>query len=521
MGLKKLLSIGLALPVAVTWALASGVAVHAASSTRYVATTGTDNATCDSSNPCRTVQNAVNIAAPGDTIRIAAGTYTEQVTVPKSLNFIGAGIDQSVIKGPDVKSLDGFGQTFIFELNGAIVDNVTRLTVSGPGGPQGGNMCQPSNPISLDMGVVVAHGATLNMTNAAVREIRDVPDSGCQRGTAISIGRPGGFFACLGTDCVGHATITWVQVTHYQKNGVAARGAGSTMDVSNNAITNTPSPIIASNGVEVLTGARGDVQDNLITGNECNEVPPCGPNPLTDDQGSGVLSFQADLQTTIDHNVVGSNDTGIYTDDGIAVTNNNADGNRYEGIFVDKHAQGAVIQGNTANDGQYGIYVNAATGNTFQFDSAHRHSQVDMFTSNSANTFHSNSCDTAFPSTQVWDCAQPECQEGDGNGDFQGQQQGNFSSDNDGCKDGDQDGVHSTNRGDGKDFQSTQINSTKFDSVAHSITVTGLGISGGLPVSFVFVAIETGPTTPGWVSFTFSDGYTNAGPLLTGSVLLH
>jgi len=53
------------------------------------------------------------------------------------------------------------------------------------------------------------------------------------------------------------------------------------------------------------------------------------------------------------------------------------------------------------------------------------------------------------------------------------------------------------------------------------ITITGVGVSGGSPVSFVFTAIETGPTTPGWVSFAFSDGYTNAGTLTNGSILLH
>ena len=61
----------------------------------------------------------------------------------------------------------------------------------------------------------------------------------------------------------------------------------------------------------------------------------------------------------------------------------------------------------------------------------------------------------------------------------------------------------------------------KYDSSANTLTVTGTGVSGGLPVSFVFVALETGPTTPGWVSFVFSDGYTNAGNLLNGSVVLH
>lgn len=115
----------------------------------------------------------------------------------------------------------------------------------------------------------------------------------------------------------------------------------------------------------------------------------------------------------------------------------------------------------------------------------------------------------------------PCCQEGDGQGDFQGQQHGNFSADGDGCKDGDQDKVDSSDRGDGKDFHSTSVDSVKFDSVANTMTLTGAGLAGGLPTTFVLVALETGPTTPGWVSFTFGDGYTNAGALLNGSVLLH
>jgi hypothetical protein len=500
-----------------TSALLGAVSVLASSTTRYVSLSGTDNLTCNPA-PCRHVQWAVDRAVAGDTIRIYSGTYEEQVTVTKSLNFEGDGIDATIIKGPpNTKDFDTFGQTFIFELSGPIVDNVTRLTVSGPGGPNGGNMCQP-NRVSLDMGVVVAHGATLNMQNAAVRDIRDQPESGCQRGTAISIGRPGGFDPSFcGGNCVGHATITQVAVTDYQKNGVAVRGSGSTLDLFSNFITRAASPIIASNGAEVLTGARGYIHDNLITGNECNAAV-CG---LTQYQGSGVLVSQADSGTTVRDNVISSNDIGIYTNTGILVADNNASGNRFESILISAPATGAMVRGNTTNDGGYGIYVRNASGNTFEFDSSHRNRIYDMYTNNVFNTFHSNSCETAIPNPQQWDCTQPECQEADGSGRFQGRQQGDFTADNDGCKDGNPNTVQSTNRGDGKSFRSTRIDSLKFDSIAHSLTVTGVGLAGGLPVTFIFVEVETLPTTPGWVSFVFSDGYTNAGPLLTGSVRLH
>jgi hypothetical protein len=115
----------------------------------------------------------------------------------------------------------------------------------------------------------------------------------------------------------------------------------------------------------------------------------------------------------------------------------------------------------------------------------------------------------------------PCCEEGDGEGDFQGHQKGNFSFDGDGCRDGDSNSVDSTNVGDGRDFHSTSIQSMQYDSLANTVTITGAGLAGGVPTSFVFVALETGPTTPGWVSFTLGDGYNVAGNLLNGSVVLH
>jgi hypothetical protein len=114
------------------------------------------------------------------------------------------------------------------------------------------------------------------------------------------------------------------------------------------------------------------------------------------------------------------------------------------------------------------------------------------------------------------------CHEGDGGGNFQGDRgNGDFQFDSDGCIDGDRDRVDSNNRGDGKDFHSTRIDSMAIDGVGHTLTIQGVGTSAGAPVAFVLVAVESTALTPGMVSYAFSDGYTNAGPLLTGSVLLH
>ena len=116
------------------------------------------------------------------------------------------------------------------------------------------------------------------------------------------------------------------------------------------------------------------------------------------------------------------------------------------------------------------------------------------------------------------------CEEHDANGDFHGQgdfkgpngHKENFNLNDDDCGVA----VSSTDVGGGSSFMSTSTSSVSFNTLARTATITGTGTHGGVPVTFTFVALETGPTTPGWVSFTFSDGYTTAGNLIDGSIQL-
>jgi hypothetical protein len=119
--------------------------------------------------------------------------------------------------------------------------------------------------------------------------------------------------------------------------------------------------------------------------------------------------------------------------------------------------------------------------------------------------------------------APPPCHEGDGEGDVHGSQSGtaHVSSDADSCEDQDQEQVKSQDPGANKDFQSTQIQSVQFDDASRTVTIFGLGVTGGNPVSFVLVETASGPNTPGSMSLSLSDGYVLAGSLLSGTITLY
>jgi hypothetical protein len=86
--------------------------------------------------PCKTIQRTVELSCPGDTIHVAAGTYSEVVTVPKQLTFLGAqnGVDGrgrcDAVAGESV--LDNSGGSFNVQADGVVIDGFLIEGQSGP-----------------------------------------------------------------------------------------------------------------------------------------------------------------------------------------------------------------------------------------------------------------------------------------------------------------------------------------------------------------------------------------------------
>lgn len=105
-------------------------------SVRYVSLTGSDsggNDCSNSSNPCKTVQYAVNMANSGDTIQLAAGTYPVNVTLFNNLTLTGAGVGQTILDGGDSERVILVWTGTVVSINDLTIRNGRKDNENGAG----------------------------------------------------------------------------------------------------------------------------------------------------------------------------------------------------------------------------------------------------------------------------------------------------------------------------------------------------------------------------------------------------
>ncbi|MBP7453341.1 MAG: right-handed parallel beta-helix repeat-containing protein, partial [Ottowia sp.] len=212
--------------------------------TLNVGPSGADAGNCQST-PCLTIGYALTqAAASGDTVLLAAGTYTEQITIAKSVTIEGAGSASTIVRAPAVLAVNpvispgsGGQQTAIVFATGASTSAVMRnLQIRGPG---------PSSSGSIGYGVFVGGNANFTLDTAHITAIRDEPLAGSQNGSGIRFGAPV-------TSQVGSGQVLNSVIDDFQKNGITVSNTGSNVTVRGNTITGTlPPPIIAQNGIQV------------------------------------------------------------------------------------------------------------------------------------------------------------------------------------------------------------------------------------------------------------------------------
>ena len=271
------------------------------------------------------IQDAIEAAKAGDTIKVLPGTYTEQLSIQKNINLIGSGAISTIIKAPAMLQPGITGNPNIIEVSKGATVTMKDFTVSGTSVSN----CGTSIGNGL-VGVSAIEDATINIDNFALRDCTF---------DAFRVGAPS--FISNGPQ-VGHATITRTDIGDYQFSGIEAFADASTLTITMSKVNAAENAIILSPaGVVSVDGAKSIITQNKITGNICS-LSLCGPDYVNEFQGFGILLDSSAPGTIVSHNQVLNNDAGIGVVEGSGcckIANNVLDNNQFFGIVIQDSKQ--------------------------------------------------------------------------------------------------------------------------------------------------------------------------------------
>jgi parallel beta-helix repeat protein len=330
----------------------------------------------------RTIQAAVNAAKPGDTIALAAGRFTQQVTIRKRLTLKGASVNSTTVSAPSSPAPGPLAslRSIVTVVGGAHVA-ISNLTVTGPRAPS----C--ASPSDLNEGILVGQNATLDLRSAAVTNVRDGP-SGCVRSQtkaiAVAVGVTGTVAASPGSPngglaggyaSPGHAIIKADLISGYGQEGIDIAGSGSTATITGSHISGIgSSSALLVHGVIVEFGGTAMIVGNTINGNECTSPHAdaslrggrsCGPG-VNQVHDKGISVSVSGPGTIIMDNKLSGNDVGILlvkSPSCCTISHNTLVGNRYFGDLIwDSTSTG--VNDDIISGSRVGVGVVARSGDT-------------------------------------------------------------------------------------------------------------------------------------------------------------
>jgi parallel beta-helix repeat protein len=327
--------------------LTSADVAHAA--TYFVSKTGNDSSSCaqaqSTSTPKLTIGGGLGCLAPGDTLLVRAGTYSESVLNSQSRTQVASGTSWSnkiriaAYPGETVWMAPTGSQSVVWLILGSYIE-FDGINIDGR------NV----------LGTAFATGETAHHIRIQNAEII--------RGTASGGGESDGvmFGAHYFVNAIGSNEAINLRI----HGGYAALGYGIYLSGPNNLVDGCDIYDTSSAGVHIYNGGGDPADGNIVRNTRIHNLSSSGQ-----DRGWGILVAGSNNQiynNVIDHlTLTGpSNDAGIYVyyGSGNKLYSNTISHNAMSGIYIDSGASNTQVMNNIAHASSGSNFVNAGTGTT-------------------------------------------------------------------------------------------------------------------------------------------------------------
>jgi hypothetical protein len=289
------------------------------------------------------IQDAVDAASPGATIRVCKGTYVEQVAIGKPLTIAadgGAVLMPGTMQQNSTSLLDGTPIATAILVAGATGVSIDGLTVDGTN--NGLTQCAPR------LFGIAFQNASGEIGHVAIRNFKlGTGLGGCQSGTGIFVQSGGGG--------VSNVEIDNSTIHDFQKNGITADEVGTHVSVHDNVVTGIgPTSGAAQNGIQIGFGAGGAISMNTVTNNVWS---PCMPVDTCVTVATNILVTLSD-GVEVSDNGVGISQVGIFLhgNQGFVRGNETFATTVFDGIRIEGDAS-RVRDNHVFNGAESGIFI--------------------------------------------------------------------------------------------------------------------------------------------------------------------
>ena len=290
------------------------------------------------------MQAAIDQAAPGDSVHVCKGVYSEQqLFINKPLNLSG---EPGVFLVPPSFTQNASGLASgapiaagIFVAKADPV-SITGITIDGINNSI--NQCSPR------LEGIYYQNASGKIDSVVVTNMKLGPGlNGCQSGTGILVES--------GDDAGSRVEIVNCKIHDFQKNGITANESGTFVSVHENVVTGLgPTTGAAQNGIQIGFGATGRIVENTVV----NMIwSPCIDPNTCQAVATNILVAESDGVEVRD-NTVSISQVGIFGDGNNATILRNRVSNAsvFDGIRVEGNGS-KVLNNAVATAGEALIFV--------------------------------------------------------------------------------------------------------------------------------------------------------------------